>query len=216
MRIDILTLFPNMFQGPFDESIIKRAQEKNLVKINIHDLRSWTKDKRKTVDDRPYGGGVGMILKVDVIDRALQDLKSSAINHKPLVILLDAAGTTFNQQKAKKLSKQKHIILIAGHYEGVDHRVHEHLADEVISIGNYVLTGGEIPAMVVTDTIARLVPGVIKDEALVEESFSLNIKHQPPNIEYPQYTRPANYKGWKVPKILLSGNHQEIKKWRSA
>ena len=156
-----------------------------------------------------------MILKVDVIDRALHELKLKAKSHKPKIILLDAAGKTFNQKLAQKLSKTKHLILIAGHYEGIDHRVHEHLVDEVISIGDYVLTGGELPAMVLTDAVTRLIPGVIDPESLKEESFSishrsLDIKH----FEYPQYTRPQNYKGWEVPEVLLSGNHQKIKEWK--
>lgn len=206
MKIDILTLFPGMFTGPFDESIIKRAQDKNLVEIKIHDLRDWAKDKRKTVDDRPYGGGVGMLLKVDILDEAISALKKKGTK----VIILDATGETFSQEKARHLSKSDHLILIAGHYEGVDHRVHEHLVDEVISIGNYVVTGGEIPAMVITDSIVRLIPGVLtKEEATQIESFSEEGK-----VEFPQYTRPEDYKGWKVPEILLSGNHTQIDKWR--
>ena len=206
MKIDILSLFPNMFKGPFDESIIKRAQEKGLVEINIHDLRVWGEGKRKAVDDRPYGGGVGMILRVDIIDAALKELKKKDSK----VILLDATGKTFDQKTARDLSKQKHLILVAGHYEGVDHRVHEHLVDEVISIGNYVLTGGEIPAIVVTDAISRLIPGVLEKPAAIElESFS-----EENVVEYPQYTRPENYKGHRVPEVLLSGNHKEIEKWR--
>lgn len=205
MQVDILTLFPEMFQGPFEESIIKRAQEKGFAKVKVHNLRDWTKDRHKTVDDSPYGGGAGMIIRVDIVDAALADLKKK--NSK--VILLDATGKTFDQRKAKSLAKEKHLILIAGHYEGVDHRVHKHLADEVISIGDYVLTGGEIPAMVITDAVVRLVPGVIEPESLKEES------HTPKGyLEYSQYTRPENYKGWKVPKILLSGHHAKIKKWR--
>ncbi len=213
MKIDILTLFPQMFTGPFSESIIKRAQEKNLVKIRIHNLRNWATDKRKSVDDRPYGGGAGMIMRVDIVDAAISKLKTP----KSKVILLDAGGKTFNQTKARELSKLKHLILIAGHYEGVDHRVHEHLVDEIISIGDYVLTGGEIPAMVITDTIVRLIPGAIDPESLKEESFSsLKIENSKLkiNLEYPQYTRPEEYKGWKVPKVLLSGNHKEIESWR--
>jgi len=195
-----------MFKGPFDESIIKRAQEKGLVEINIHDLRVWGEGKRKAVDDRPYGGGVGMILRVDIIDAALKELKKKDSK----VILLDATGKTFDQKTARDLSKQKHLILVAGHYEGVDHRVHEHLVDEVISIGNYVLTGGEIPAIVVTDAISRLIPGVLEKPAAIElESFS-----EENVVEYPQYTRPENYKGHRVPEVLLSGNHKEIEKWR--
>ena len=206
MRVDILTLFPKMFSGPFAESIIKRAQDKGLVEINIHDLRNWGEGERRTVDDRPYGGGVGMILRVDIIDEALKKLRTEDSK----VILLDAGGETFSQDKARKLSKEKHLIIIAGHYEGVDHRVHEHLADEVISIGDYVLTGGEIPAMVITDAVVRLIPGVLeKPEATEIESFS-----QEGVKEFPQYTRPETYKGWKVPEVLLSGNHKEIEKWR--
>ena len=217
MKIDILTLFPKMFAGPFDESIIKRAQDKKLVQIQIHDLRKWGQDARKTVDDRPYGGGVGMILKVDVIDRAVSSIQypvSSENKHR--IILLDATGAKFTQAKAQEFSKLDHLILIAGHYEGVDHRVHEHLVDEVISIGDYVLTGGEIPAMVIVDTVVRLLPGVIKKESLLEESFSQASILQLPtsNVEHPQYTRPETYKGWKVPEVLLKGNHKEIEKWR--
>lgn len=207
MKIDILTLFPKMFTGPFDESIIKRAKDKNLVDIKIHDLRQWGLTERRTVDDRPYGGGTGMLLRVDVIDTAISKLKT--LNSK--VILLDATGEKYTQQKARELAKCKHLILIAGHYEGFDHRVHEHLVDEVISIGDYVLTGGEIPAMVITDSIVRLIPGVLeKEEATQIESFS-----EPGKIEFPQYTRPEEYKGWQVPKVLLSGNHAKIKKWRT-
>jgi tRNA (guanine37-N1)-methyltransferase len=207
MKIDILTLFPKMFSGPFEESILRRAQDKLLVQINIHDLRKWAKDKRGTVDDRPYGGGVGMIIRVDIIDKALSAIRST-LNAK--VILLDATGTTYTQQKAQEFSKLEHLILIAGHYEGVDHRVHEHLVDEVISIGDYVLTGGEIPAMVITDSVVRLIPGVLeKEEAIKIESFS-----EPGKIEFPQYTRPEVYKDWKVPEVLLSGNHKEITNWR--
>jgi len=197
-----------MFDGPFSESIIKRAQDKSLVEIKIHDLRKWGLDDRRTVDDRPYGGGPGMIMRVDVVDRALKELRKEDSK----VILLDAGGKTFNQEMARKLGKFSHIILIAGHYEGVDHRVHEHLVDEVLSIGNYVLTGGEIPAMVLVDTIVRLIPGVVGKEASIVEESHL----KPGYIEYPQYTRPDEYKRWKVPEVLLSGNHKKIKNWRQA
>ena len=208
MKIDILTLFPKMFEGPFNESIIKRAQDKSLIEIMIHDLRKWGLDDRRTVDDRPYGGGPGMIMRVEVVDSALKELKTK--NSK--VILLDATGERFTQQKTVELSKLEHLILIAGHYEGVDHRVHEHLVDEVISIGDYVLTGGEIPAMVIIDSIVRLIPGVVgKEASIVEESHS-----QPGYLEYPQYTRPEKYKKWNVPEVLLSGNHKKIKNWRQA
>ena len=208
MKIDILTLFPDMFSGPFDESIIRRARDKGLVEINIHDLRRWGERERRTVDDRPYGGGVGMILRVDIIDKAISELKKGTKSTK--VILLDTTGKKFTQGMARQLSQAEHLILIAGHYEGFDHRVHEHLVDEVISIGDYVLTGGELPAMVLTDTIVRLIPSVLEKPSATElESFSEeNI------LEFPQYTRPEEYKGWKVPEELLSGNHKLIEKWR--
>jgi tRNA (guanine37-N1)-methyltransferase len=206
LKIDVLTLFPEMFEGPFNASIIKRAQSKELLEVRVHNLRGWGEGDRRNIDDRPYGGGVGMIMRVDIIDAALKELKTKGSK----VILLDATGTKFTEGKAQELSKAEHIILIAGHYEGVDHRVHEELADEVISIGDYVLTGGEIPAMVLTDSIIRLIPGVLgKDESSVDESHK-----EPGYLEYPQYTRPEKYKKWSVPKVLLSGNHKEIEKWR--
>jgi tRNA (guanine37-N1)-methyltransferase len=216
MKIDILTLFPAMFKGPFEESILKRAQEKGLVEIKIHNLRDWAVDKHGTVDDRPYGGGAGMILMIEPIHRALKDLRPKTKDQRPKTILLTPQGQVFNQKMAKRLSKLDHLILICGHYEGVDERVREHLVDEEISIGDYVLTGGEIPVMVITDTIVRLIPGVLeKPEAIKNESFSqsLTINHQP-LLEYPQYTRPEKFKSWSVPKVLLSGHHLKIKKWR--
>ncbi|MGB6839039.1 MAG: tRNA (guanosine(37)-N1)-methyltransferase TrmD, partial [Microgenomates group bacterium] len=171
-----------------------------------HDLRKWGLEKRKTVDDRPYGGGVGMVLIVEPIYNALEELKTD----KAKVILLSPQGKTFNQKSAERLAKSKHLILVAGHYEGFDERIREHLIDEEISIGDYVLTGGELPAMILTDAIVRLIPDVLeKEEATQFESFT-----KEGLLEYPQYTKPADFKGWKVPKILLSGNHQEIEKWR--
>lgn len=206
MKIDILTLFPKMFVGPFDESMLWKAKNKEAVEINIHDLRKWGEGERRTVDARPYGGGVGMLLRVDVIDAALKDLRTK--NSK--VVILDAGGEKYTQQKAEEFSKVKHLILICGHYEGIDHRVHEHLVDESISIGDYVLTGGEIPAMIIADSVTRLLPGVLEKEGAKEiESHST-----PGYKEYPQYTRPEVYKKWSVPKVLLSGNHKEIDKWR--
>jgi tRNA (guanine37-N1)-methyltransferase len=206
MKIDILTLFPEMFNGPFEASIIKRAESRDLIKVEVHDLRKWGEGTRRNVDDRPYGGGVGMIMRIDIIDAALKELRTK----KSKVILLDATGQRYTQVKAQEFSKLEHLILIAGHYEGVDHRVHEHLVDEVISIGDYVLTGGEIPAMVLVDSVIRLIPGVLgKDESSVDESHKV-----PGYLEYPQYTRPEDYKGWGVPKVLLSGNHKEIENWR--
>lgn len=227
MIIDILTLFPKMFKGPFSESIIKRAIKKGLVKINFHNLRDYTTDKHKTVDDKPYGGGAGMVIKVDVIDRALAAIKKSIVDHrKAMIILLTPQGKKFNQKIAQKLSKAKHLILICGHYEGFDERVRK-LVDEEISIGDYILTGGELPAMVLVDTIVRLLPGALgKEISLEDESFSFkfqNSKFEIQNLlEYPQYTRPEKYlpkskkfkKPLMVPKVLLSGHHQKIKEWR--
>ncbi|MDO8503314.1 MAG: tRNA (guanosine(37)-N1)-methyltransferase TrmD [bacterium] len=212
MRVDILTLFPKMFVGPFGESILRRARDKSLVEIHIHNLRDWASDKHKTVDDRPYGGGVGMVLMVGPICAALKELRQK----NSRTILLDAAGEKFTQKKASDLSKLDHVILIAGHYEGVDQRIKEYLVDEEISIGDYVLTGGELPAMVVVDAVVRLIPRVLeKPEAIQFESFSsLSLTPNTPALEYPQYTRPENFRGWGVPKVLLGGNHKEIKKWR--
>jgi tRNA (guanine37-N1)-methyltransferase len=215
MKIDILTLFPEMFTGPFDHSIIKRAQTKGLVEIKIHNLRQWTFDKRKTVDDRPFGGGAGMVMMVEPVYKALTDLKSNSSK----VILLTPQGKTFNQRFASDLSVLNHLILICGHYEGIDERIRQYLIDEEISIGDYVLTGGELPAMIVADSIIRLIPGVLKKkEATINESFSQQLKIENSIIvnllEYPQYTRPAEFNGWKVPEIVMSGNHQEIEKWK--
>ena len=207
-----------MFSGPFDESMIKMAQEKKLVEINIHNLRKWTKDKHKTVDDRPYGGGKGMVIRVDIVDTAISNFQFPISNEKKRgIILLTPQGKLFSQKKAKQLSKLEHLVLIAGHYEGFDERIRKHLVDEEISIGDYVLTGGELPAMVIVDTVVRLIPGVLEEEAKAHESFSTrNAKHPSEQtlLDYPTYTRPENFKGWKVPKVLLSGNHAEIEKWR--
>jgi tRNA (guanine37-N1)-methyltransferase len=228
IKIDILTLFPEMFKGVFSESIIKRAREKKLVEIKTHNLRDWAKDKRGTVDDRPYGGGIGMILRVDIIDKALEALRNQETKKlrnlpagrqglKPKIILLTPKGRVFTQARARELSKEKHLLFVCGHYEGVDERVRKHLVDEEISIGDYVLTGGEIPAMVVTDAIVRLIPGVLeKIEAVKDESFQSPhlTPHHSALLEYPQYTRPEVYKGWEVPEVLLSGNHEKIAQWR--
>ena len=227
MQISILTLFPEMFSGPFSYSILKRAQEKKLLKIKLVNIRDFATDRHKTVDDRPYGGGVGMILRVDVLDRAIQATLNKdcplrrTVLAKERILLLDPQGKVFNQKMAKRLAKFEHLILVCGHYEGVDGRVRK-LVDEEISIGDYILTGGEIPAMVVADGVTRLIPGVLtKEEAIQLESFSLSkpIPHTlspKPSIllEYPQYTRPPIYGKWEVPKILLSGNHAQIEKWR--
>lgn len=213
MKIDILTLFPEMFIGPFDHSIVKRAQEKGKVGIKLHPLRQWTKDRHKTVDDRPFGGGVGLVLMVEPIFKALGDLKKK----ESQTVLLSPQGKPFNQDKAIRLSKEKHLILICGHYEGVDERIREHLIDEEVSLGDFVLTGGEIPVMAITDALVRLIPGVLeKQEAIQNESFSrFKVGGKDKQLlEYPQYTRPAKFNHWSVPKILLSGNHQEIDAWR--
>lgn len=208
MQIDIITLFPKMFVGPMSESIIWRAQDKKFLDLNIVDLKDFGIDERRTVDDKPYGGGAGMILRVDVIDNALKSLGVEKSQSKTKIVVLDAGGEKFNQEKAYQYSELHRLVLICGRYEGIDHRVHENLVDEVISIGDYVLTGGEIPAMVIADTVTRLIPNVIKPESLVEES------HTGFDSEYPQYTRPPIYNDWKVPEVLLTGNHKEIDKWR--
>lgn len=206
MKIDIITLFPKMFSGPFEESIIKRAKERGLVEINLIDLRKYGIGKHQQVDDRPYGGGVGMVLMVEPMFNAIKDMKTKDSK----VILMNPQGKVFNQEKARELSQEKHIIIVAGRYEGFDERIREHLADEELSIGDYVLTGGELPAMVITETVARLVPGVLdKKEATQNESFS-----DPKKLENPQYTHPYEFNGWKVPDVLLSGHHAEVEKWK--
>jgi len=197
-----------MFKGPFDESILRRAQDKGLVEIKIHNLRNWATDERGTVDDRPFGGGPGMLLKPEPVFNAVEDIKKTSKRKNVKTILLTPQGPPFNQKTAQRLSKLENIILICGHYEGVDERIRKHLVDEEISIGDYVLTGGELPAMVITDSIVRLIPNVLeKEEATKSESFSTLLEH-------PQYTRPEDFRGLKVPEILLSGNHQKIEKWR--
>ncbi len=202
MHISILTLFPDMFSGPFGQSIIKRAADKKLITIEYVNIRDFATDKYKTVDGHPYGGGIGMILRVDVVDRALKSIE------KGHTILLDAGGTPYTQKKAKELANVDHLILICGHYEGVDERVRS-LIDEELSIGDYVLTGGEIPAMVVVDSVARLISGVLaKPEATIHESFTQA------SLEYPQYTEPRIYNALAVPPVLLSGNHKKIDEWR--
>ncbi|MBU1177500.1 MAG: tRNA (guanosine(37)-N1)-methyltransferase TrmD [Patescibacteria group bacterium] len=222
MRFDIITIFPKIFDSYFNESIIKRAQKRKLIKINIHNLRDFTKDKHKTVDDKPYGGGFGMVLMVEPIYKAVKKIKSKILkSKKSKIILLSAKGKKFNQKMAQKFSKLDQIIIISGRYEGVDERVAKYVADEEISIGDYILTGGEIPAMILVDTITRLIPGVINENSLKEESFSkLKIKNckLKINFEYPHYTRPEKIKidgkERHTPKILLSGNHKKIKDWQ--
>ena len=211
MHIDILTLFLQMFQGPFNFSILKRAIDHGLISINIHNIRDYTHDKHHTVDDYAYGGGAGMILKPEPIFEAVESIKSNIkpeIGELP-VILLTPQGRLFSQQIAQELATYSHLILICGHYEGVDERVREHLVTDEISIGDYVLSGGELAAMVVVDAVVRLLPGVLGSEAsLVDDSHVAGL------LEYPQYTRPVEYRGWSVPEVLLSGNHAQIAKWR--
>lgn len=217
MKISILTLFPEMFNGPFDSSIVKRAQTQKKLELNFVNLRDFGLGKYKQVDDRPYGGGVGMIMRVDVIASALASPKSKVQSSKfqERIILLDPKGKTFNQAMARKYAKLDHLILICGHYEGVDARVNK-LVDESISVGDYILTGGEIPTMVIVDSVTRLLLGVLsKPEAIKNESFSHPTSHIPhPTLEYPQYTRPEEFQGLKVPKVLLSGNPKKIKEWQ--
>ncbi len=205
MRLDIVTIFPAMYTGPFSESIIKRARERQFVEINLVDLRDFTHDRHRTVDDRPYGGGAGMVMKAEPLFDAVESLKTPASR----VILLTPQGKPFRQADARRLSGEAHLIMVCGHYEGVDERVREALVDEEISIGDYVLTNGNLAAMVVCDAVIRLLPGVLGcDESVVEESFSEEL------LEYPQYTRPEVFRGMAVPEILLSGNHAAIADWR--
>lgn len=203
MKIDILTLFPNMFTGFINESIIKRAINNNLVEINVHNIRDYSPFKNKQVDDYPFGGGPGMVLMCEPIFNAIEDLRRE--NTK--VIMLTPSGEVFNQKVATKLSKFEHIILLCGHYEGFDERI-KTIVDMEISIGDYILTGGEIPAMAITDTIVRLIPGVINNESLDSESFNDNL------LDYPVYTRPEVFRDMKVPEVLLSGHHANIEKYR--
>jgi tRNA (guanine37-N1)-methyltransferase len=205
MKIDVLTLFPGMFVGPLDESIIKRARENGILKLGIHDLRNWTHDRHKTVDDRPFGGGPGMVLKPEPLFEAVETLAGPETR----VILMGPSGRKFTQEIARELAGYEHLLLIAGSYEGFDDRVRQGLAHDELSIGDYVLTNGALPVMVIVDVVTRLLPGVLGDEeSAKEESFSHGL------LEYPHYTRPAEFRGMKVPEILLSGHHAEIAKWR--
>lgn len=231
MKIDIITIFPNLFSGFLSESLLARAQKKRLLSIKTHDLRRWTTDKHKTVDGRPYGGGVGMVLKIQPIYEAVKSLKSKFKNQngklKSRTILLSAKGKTFTQKDAKRLSKYDQLIFVCGRYEGVDERVAQYVVDEEISIGNYVLFGGEVASMVIIEAVSRLIPNVVqKEESVINESFSdkeAKIK------EHPQYTRPEEFipkkqetrnkkqvKKWKVPSVLLSGDHKKINAWRES
>ncbi len=206
MKIDVLTLFPKMFNGPLDESIVQRARENGLIELKIHNLRAYTHDLHQTVDDRPFGGGAGMLLKPEPLFEALEALT----NEESHVIFLTPSGRKFNQAIARELSSREHIVLVCGSYEGFDERVLQVWANEELSIGDYVLTNGALPAMVMIDVVTRLLPGALgKDESSYEESFSTNC------LEYPHYTRPAVFRGMKVPDVLLSGHHARIAQWRS-
>ena len=209
MKIDILTLFPGMFRGVFDESMVKIARNKALVRIDAHDLREWTSDRHRSADDKPYGGGPGMVMKIEPVDRALADLKAQAApDVEPKVALLTPQGEKFVQKKARELAREEHMILICGHYEGFDERIRS-LASMEISVGDYILTCGEIPAMVICDAVVRLIPGVLGDQGCLEdESFENGM------LEYPHYTRPYEYKDMRVPEVLLCGDPLKVNAWR--
>jgi len=205
MKIDIVTLFPEICRAPLNESIMKRAQKNGIVDLRVHNLRDWTTDKHHVADDAPFGGGQGMVMKPEPIFAAVEELR----NQTSKVVLMSPAGRRFDQQMAAQLSGESHLIIICGHYEGVDHRVIEHLIDLEISIGDYVLTNGAIAAVVLVDAVVRLMPGVLgHEQSAADDSFSRGL------LEAPQYTRPAELRGWKVPEVLLSGNHAAIEKWR--
>jgi tRNA (guanine37-N1)-methyltransferase len=227
VKIDILTLFPDICRAPLSESIMKRAQENGIVDLRIHNLRDWTTDKHHIVDDAPFGGGQGMVMKPEPIFAAVEDLRGSnkkksgtqcstsnaqhsrVANCESKIVLMSPAGRRFDQKMAMHLSQESHLIIVCGHYEGVDHRVIEHLVNLEISIGDYVLTNGAIAAVVLVDAIVRLLPGALgHEQSAVDDSFNHGL------LEAPQYTRPAEFRGWKVPQVLLSGNHAEIARWR--
>lgn len=207
IRFDVLSIFPDMFSSPLNYSLLKKAQDKDLIEIFIHNIRDWAEDKHKMTDDAPYGSGCGMVMKVGPVDKALVTVKKKEMN--PLVILMTPQGELFNQRIAAELATKRQIVIICGRYEGVDERIRRHLADREISIGDYILTGGELSALILIDAVSRFVPGVLGNMRSVEgDSFSDGL------LEYPQYTRPADYKGWKVPDVLLSGKHAQIENWR--
>lgn len=213
MRVDIVTLFPEICRAPLNESMMKRAQETGALQLFVHNLRNWTSDKHHVVDDAPFGGGQGMVMKPEPIFSAVEDLKkpTSKIDlGKSRVILMSPAGRRFDQKIANQLSGESHLIIVCGHYEGIDHRVVEHLIDDEISIGDYVLTNGAVAAVILVDAVVRLLPGVLGDEqSALDDSFSKGL------LEAPHYTRPAGFRGWNVPEVLLSGNHAAITQWRA-
>jgi len=237
MRFDLITIFPEFFAGPLDHGILRRAREAGLVEVNVQDLREFTKDRHRTVDDRPFGGGEGMVLKPEPLFEAVESLlghdvgdaeRQTTRDSKTTIVLLSAGGKSYDQETARRYARLERIIFICGRYEGVDERVAEHLATEEISIGDFVLSGGELPAMVVIDSVTRLIPGALGNEAsLQNESFSgadaspMDSSDQPrvtnhAILDYPHYTRPAEYRGWSVPEVLIGGNHAEVAKWRRA
>ena len=204
LRIDIVTIFPEFFRSPLGESLIQKAQDKGLVEIAVHDLRDYTHDRHRTVDDKPFGGGAGMVIKPEPVFECLDKIRQ-----KGWVVVMSPHGAPFRQERAEELTQKKHIVLLAGHYEGLDYRIHEQLADEEISIGDFITMGGEAPALCVLESVIRLLPGVLgNSESIKDESFHGE------RLEYPQYTRPRDFRGWKVPEVLVSGNHKEVDAWR--
>jgi len=209
MRIDILTTVPEIIRGTVDQSILKRAQEKGILEVNAVNLRDYTFDKHRSTDDQPYGGGPGMVMMCGPVFKAVEALVNRSSGIKPRVLLMTPQGRTFNQKMAEEFAMDSHLVMICGRYEGVDERIREHLVTDEVSVGDYVLTGGELAALIITDAVTRLLPGVLGDDAsAVSESFSSGL------LEYPQYTRPADFEGKLVPEVLLSGNHAHIEKWR--
>lgn len=212
IRFHVLTIFPGMFDSPLDFSLIRKAREKGILRVDVHDIREYAEDRHRMTDDYPYGGGGGMVMKIEPVAKALHAVLSEEENGgKPVVILLTPQGETFNQRIAEELACFTRIVLVCGHYEGVDERIREHLVDREISIGDYVLTGGELPALVVIDAVSRLIPDFLGNrDSARQDSFSSGL------LEYPQYTRPRSFGGWEVPEVLLSGNHRDIDSWRKA
>ena len=215
IAFDVITIFPEFFRGPFDYGVIRRGREKGLLQTRVHDLRGFTSDRHRTVDDRPFGGGEGMVLKPEPLFAAVESICDSESELGSIeVVVLSASGTRFTQSEALRLSKARQVILICGRYEGIDERVVEHLATAELSVGDFVLSGGEIGAVVIVDAVARYVPGVVgKQESILKDSFSDPAALEP-RVEHPHYTRPAEFRGWSVPEVLISGDHEAVRKWR--
>ena len=214
MRFDVITVFPEFFRGPFDFGVIRRGREKGLLETRVHDLRSFTTDRHHTVDDRPFGGGDGMVFKPEPLFAAVESIREDSPAGVAEVVVLSASGRRFNQAEALRLSKAPQVLLICGRYEGVDERVVEHLATAELSVGDFVLSGGEIGAALIVDAVARYIPGVVgKEESVLKDSFSDPAALEV-TIEHPHYTRPAEFRGWKVPDVLISGDHEAVRKWR--